>query len=294
MRLNLVGPFVVNSPFGTEIAFKKGLELIGHEVNAVDPNLPDQIFWDNVDATIVFKTAKEYNAMIPHLGGIKIVYQPDDFRFPHIRQMMHEMRDYCDFALSFDDTSAAAIVESGYQHARSLLVTADPDLYKKMPSVTKDLDFVFVGSLSGDSCHASRLKMLKILQAAGFKVAYVYGLYDIPKIVELYNRAKVVLNHATDVGQQFGTGYGYQCRHFETGFSGACLLTNTELGERKIQSIVRFSDEQMLIERAKELLDSCELRESYADNLYQEMNDFHRPEHRAAEITAFIEECRLR
>lgn len=290
MKINMVGPFVVNSPFGTEIAFRKGLEAIGHEITTIDPNLPNQKFTEDADATIVFKTAKDYNEALWEIGGVKIVYQPDDFRFPHIQEMMKEMSEYCDFALAFDRASAKGIENLGYTLSKELVLTADPDLYRHIDT-PKDIDLCFVGSLSGSPSHKSRVRMIQTLQEAGLKVVYAHDLYNIEQIVQVYNRSKIILNHATDVGQPFGQGYGLQCRHFEAGFTKSCLLSNTVIGDNRLVNFARYDSEETLVSTAKALLTSNIARQTMADNFYRELNARHRPEHRALEIIDFIKEC---
>jgi hypothetical protein len=291
VKINIYGPVIANSPFGTEIAFKKGLEQLGHDVLAIDPNFTGQHVRHNVDASIVFKTAKDYTDDVKRSSGVKIVYQPDDFRFPHIQQMMAEMRDVCDFALAFDETSAGGIKALGYKLAKEMIVTADPDLYRPLAGMKKDIDFVFIGSLGDPRAHASRRKMIQVLLNEGFQVVYHSDLYDTQKIVELYNRAHVVLNHATDVGQTFGSGFGYQCRHFEAGMTGACLLSSMESGKRVLFNVARFTSEDDLVALAHAFQSNRKHAADLGKAFREELFKRHLPVHRAAEMTQFIAEC---
>lgn len=302
MRINLVGSFVRNYPFGTELAFLKGLNRINdrceYAISVIDPSTQDRQ-WDlDADVTLVFKCLEgEPLEELGRCGGKKVIYQPDDIRFPFIRQLMVDMRKHCDYALAFD-TEAARVAkeELGYLDAERLLVTADDELYRPMPELEKDLDFVFVGSLSNPSAHRSRNRMIQVLGESGFKVAYASDLYDPQKIVEYYNRAKVVLNHATDIDQSFGSGYGYQCRHFEAGFTRSCLLSNAVFGEsrfhlsydRTLKYFAMYRNEKELIGWARLLLNGIGLREELADKLYGELMESHKPEHRAMQLIEFF------
>ena len=133
MKIQMIGAFIRNAPYGTEIAFKKGFDRIGgHEVNVIDPSQPNQKWELNPDATLVFKYIEQpaQMEMLGNVSGHKIVYQPDDLRFPHIKQMMTEMRQHCDNALTFDDDGAELALSYGYKAAQKFLLTADNDLYK--------------------------------------------------------------------------------------------------------------------------------------------------------------------
>lgn len=298
MKANIVGAFKRNAPFGTEIAFSKGLQQLGVEVNEVDPSYEGESFATDVDFTLVFKWLEgDYAEELKTIDGVKIVYQPDDSRFPHIRSMMSQMRSLCDYAFTFDLYGAQLAEKLGYLKSQQLLLTADPDLYRPLPNVKKDIDFCFVGSLTGGPSHQGRAKMISLLLAAGMNVAYTSDLYDLPKLVELYNRSKVVLNHATDIGQKFGTGYGYQCRHFEAGMTRACVLSNEvldeeQLGEQKLENFVRYRDERTLIQLASGLVSKTAEFNNYTDRmasaLYDEIRLRHLPIHRAEEIVDFV------
>jgi spore maturation protein CgeB len=291
MRINLVGSFIRNAPFGTEIAFLKGLQRIGgHQISIIDPSYEDQKWDHGADVTLIFKHLSSYLDDLKKCGGKKVVYQPDDIRFSFIRQLMVEMRQYCDYALAFD-TEAARVSkdELGYLDAERLLVTADDELYRPIPDIDKDLDFVFIGSLSNPTAHRSRNKMIQVLGENGFKVAYASDLYDTNKIVEYYNRAKVVLNHATDIDQSFGSGYGYQCRHFEAGFTKSCLLSNLVIGgDNTLRWFAMYRNERELISYARFLLYSEPNRQDLAERFYVELQANHKPEHRAIQMLDFF------
>lgn len=294
MRINLVGAFIRNKPFGTEIAFKKGFDRLGeHLVNCIDTSYPNQVWDYEADATVVFKWMENYWGDLALCKGKKIVYQPDDLRFPHIKQMMQDMRKYCDFAFTFDDDGALLAREYGYAKAERLLLTADDELYRPLPEVEKDIDVSFVGSLTGGANHRSRVRMCQIVGSMpGVKAKFVSDLYDIEELNRIYNRSKIVLNHATDVGQNFGWGYGYQCRHFEAGFTRSCVLSNfigNEAGSKDgIKSFWFFSNEQDLQDQVRYLLGNAEHRVTLAHELYSELMAKHRPEHRAKQMVEFI------
>lgn len=290
MRINLVGAFIRNAPFGTEIAFKKGFQALGgHLVNCIDTSYPGQVWDMEADVTIVFKWMEAYWMDLQLCKGKKIVYQPDDIRFPHIRKMMADMRSYCDYALTYDEEAAKIAGSLGYKKSQKLLLTADPDLYRHLPGTKKDIDVCFVGSLTGGPNHQSRMKMCQIASSLGLKTKFTTDLYDIDEIVRIYNRSKIVLNHATDVGQPFGSGYGLQCRHFEAGFTKACVLSNYIINDDgAVKNFPLFGDVRTLVEQIKELISDDSLREGYAERLYAELNANHRPEHRAREIVEFL------
>lgn len=298
MKINVVGPVKRNHPFGTEIAFMKGFLRLGHEVAGIDPSETTVPVHVDADFTLIFKTGHQLNPQIrDRINGPKIVYQPDDLRFPHIQELMREMRQYADYALTFDDDGSKELVkpEYGYKSARTLLLTADDELYRPL-GLHRDLDFVFVGSLGGPRAHASRRRMIQVLHGAGFNVHFE-ETYDIQRIVELYNRAKVVVNHATDVGQEFGTGYGYQCRHFEVGMTKTCLLSNRTIGkptprqsaECELDGWWDYESERQLVEAARMLMERPSFREELAQDLYDDIRRRHMPEHRAQQVIDFVE-----
>jgi spore maturation protein CgeB len=289
MIINMVGAFIRNNPFGTEIAFKKGFEQIpGCIVNTVDPSRLDQNFIEDADFSIVFKSLPKYREEFSRIKGLKIVYQPDDSRFPHIQFMMKDMLNFCTHALTFDNDGANIALSLGYKKSKTLLLTADPDLYKFIPNTEKSIDFCFIGSMSSNVHHKSRIEMVKLLKNAGFSVRVEKDLFDIEKVVKLYNSSKIVLNHATDIGQSFGEGFGYQCRHFEAGFSKACLLSNNVLNEKRLFNFASFKDKYSLLNQARFLLQNSEEREQMAIDFYEEIIDNHLPVHRAKEILEFV------
>lgn len=290
MKINVVGPVIANSPFGTEIAFVKGFRRLGHEVETIDPNYPNPVYHSNPDFTLIFKTGHSYNDMLAKLPGPKIVYQPDDLRFVHIQQLMKEMRKVADYALTFDDDGAREVTKDayGYKAAQTLLLTADDELYRPL-GFQRDLDFVFVGSLGGHREHASRRKMIQLLSGAGYRVTWADGMYDMKKLVEAYNRAKVVLNHATDVGQPFAQGFGYQCRHFEVGMTKTCLLSNSLIGTtHRLDGWQEYVNEGDLLLQARILLENADRRNILAEDFFHQIRQKHMPEHRAAEVIQFV------
>lgn len=291
MRINLVGAFVRNYPFGTEIAFKKGFERIGgHELFLYDPSRPDvTLLCPRADVTVVFKCMDDW-APVDSCDGYKVVYQPDDLRYPHIKKLMAEARLHCDYALTYDDEAARLCKsEFGYLDSEKLLLTADDDLYRPMTTMAKTVDFSFVGNLSHPTNHASRRKVLQVLGNAGYKVGYLDGVYDINQISQVYNSSKIVVNHATDVGQPFGAGYGYQCRHFEVGMTKSCLLTNKVTDDDKsLDGYITFSCEEELLEMAEDLLGNEKKRVQAAENLYYNIQDSHLPQHRAVQMHNFF------
>jgi spore maturation protein CgeB len=297
MRLNLVGPFIVNYPVGTEIAFSKGLKEIGHEVIAVDPYIDKEMVGlrNDADVTVVFKSCAGAEKYLSSLRHPIVVYQPDDARFPHIRQMMLEMRKYSNLFLSFDQHGADVAKTMGYRAAETLLLTADPDLYSPSPDpVQRDVDISFVGSLGDPVAHASRMKMCRMVEAEadkrGWKVAFGQS-QNMPMVIDIYRRSKIVLNHATDVGQAFGFGFGLQCRHFEVGMTKTCLLSNRRLGlgEDVLETMpfIPFDDEYSLISQINYLLETGDW-EKHGQHLYEYIQAGHTPAHRAQELVDFI------
>lgn len=296
MIINMIGSFVRNHPFGSEIAFAKGLKQIGVAVNTWDPSRQDQPEWEpDADATIMFKdhgyVARSVMADAKAAGSMTIEYQPDDIRAPGIEGMMRDLLPYCDYAFTFDDRGAREAVNMGYDAAMPLLVTADPDVYYPIDELDKDIDLCFVGSMSNSKMHASRSKMIKLLKSHGLNV-HAETTFDAARINELYNRSKVVLNHATDVGQGFGKGYGYQCRHFEVGFTYTCLLSNVVIANADDggpHDFCIFYDETSLIRWADYLLEDDRLRSEFASLSYMSMCREHSPERRAEQIVEFVE-----
>ena len=291
MRWNIVGAFIRNNPFGTEIAFRKGLERIGETVTVIDPSYPGQTFDGSPDVTLIFKWLEPgiYRHIVQGLPGKKIVYQVDDLRFDHIKTMMIAMRDTCDHALTFDDDGASLARQYGYKSAQRLLLTADNQLYRPIPGMVRNIDVSFVGSLSSGYNHRSRMRMLEIVRGMGLKMLVANELFDIPKINQIYNQSKIVLNHATDVGQPFGHGYGYQCRHFEAGFAGACVLSNKIDNDDALNNIVTFDSEQNLVEQIQRILTGWDAYYSdHGDALHAELTTCHTPEIRAQEMLQFV------
>lgn len=293
MILNLIGPFVVNAPFGTEIAFAKGLRRIGHSVVEVDPNVDktmDGLDW-RADATVVFKSCCGAEQSLTRLNGPVVVYQPDDARFDHIRGMIASMRLYSDLFLSFDSFGVVVAKTMGYRAAETLLLTADDELYSPSPEqIERDIDVSFIGSLGDPVAHASRRKMIEIVRREaprrGWKT-WFGQTQDLDQLVDVYRRSKVVLNHATDVGQKFGTGFGLQCRHFEVAMTRTCLFSNETLNEVPL-GFSRFDSEQMLVAGLDHLLISGQW-EGEGRDLYTRVMAAHRPEHRAQQLVSFIE-----
>lgn len=294
MRLNLIGPFTVNAPFGTEIAFAKGLRRMGHEVVEVDPNICGELPDPRADATVVFKSCVgREEEMLRHLSHPIVVYQPDDARFPHIRRMIRQMGQYSDLLLSFDDHGADVAMQYGYRAAETLLLTADDELYCPPPApIERDIDVSFIGSLGDPVAHASRRRMCEIVQTEadrrGWKTCFGTTQH-VPTIVDVYRRSKVVLNHATDVGQRFGTGFGLQCRHFEVGMTGTPLVSNSLLNRQYgLLSIpfISFDDERSLIESIEVCHDNVAV---FSDLMFTAMQKEHLPQFRAAQLIDFIQ-----
>ena len=293
MKINLVGAFIRNAPFGTEIAFRKGFERLGgHDISVWDPSsLACALPRKDADVTVVFKCLDDW-APVDRCSGKKVVYQPDDMRYPHIKELMREARKHCDYALTYDDEATRLCkTDFGFKDAERLLLTADDEIYKPMLNMAKPIDFCFVGNMSHPTNHVSRRRVLKVLTDVGYKVGFADGLFDVNRIVELYNSSKVVVNHATDVGQPFGSGYGYQCRHFEVGLTRTCLLSNYVIDDDySLDSFLDFDDEKSLLEQAKMLMDNDGDVQSYwANLLYKEIKHRHLPQHRAEQMHTFFQ-----
>lgn len=316
MIINMVGPFTVNAPFGTEIAFKKGLEMAGADVFTWDPNLfdgPGVSLSATADATIVFKScvgredelARWRRDTVKFKDEPYILYQPDDMRFEHIRQMAVDMRLYCDYFLSFDDGSAQIAQTMGYQNCQKMLVTADPAVYHPTPVCPgrekhKPIDVCFIGSMGDPVAHASRRRMVQIARELGMKhgwhTVFKEDIRDPETIRQLYVQSKVVINHATDVGQGFGLGYGLQCRHFEVALTRTCLLSNRMAGMDVLQHppFEIFRDETSFKMKLKDLVNDKESRDDVADDLVSWMQIGHLPIHRGIQLMRYIEEIRAR
>jgi hypothetical protein len=295
MKLNLVGPFIVNFPLGTEIAFSKGLKQLGHEVFEVDPNIDVQMVGlrNDADVTVVFKSCVGSEKYLKGLNGPIVVYQPDDARFQHIRSMMVEMKKYSDLFLSFDDYGTVVAKSMGYKSAETLLLTADPELYSPDDSLIRDIDISFIGSLGDPVAHASRRKMISIVEShaklRGWRTAFGQT-QDMPVLVDIYRRSKIVLNHATDVGQAFGHGFGLQCRHFEVGMTSSCLLSNTILGASETANsmpFLKFDSEDSLMTKIEYLLESGAWAD-LGEEMFKNMQSNHMPVKRSQELVDFI------
>lgn len=309
MIINLVGPFIVNAPFGTEIAFAKGLRRIGQTVIECDPNLDAGLtaLREDAHATIVFKSCVGNELALNRLVGkhLIIVYQPDDARFPHIQNMVRQMRPYADLFLSFDQYGTDFALGAGYRAAQTLLLTADDELYCPSPNdIERDIDVSFIGSMGDPVAHASRRRMCEIVEDEGKRRGWktVFGsTQDIPTILNIYRRSKIVLNHATDVGQPFGEGYGIQCRHFEVGMTRTCLISNSRplsFLMNHLSSPYDFFSEETLIRNVNVVLThsitglgsdvDIPLYEALGIDLYNEIRNSHLPEHRAKQLVDFI------
>jgi hypothetical protein len=291
MKINLVGAFIRNYPFGTEIAFAKGFQRRRHEVFTFDPSRPREGngLCEDADVTVVFKTMDDWSP-VDKCRGKKIVYQPDDIRYPHIKILMQDARNHCDYALTYDRTASHICKsELGFLDSERLLLTADDDIYRPQDTMAKTIDFCFVGNLSHPVNHKSRRRVLGVLGNAGYKVGYLDAEYDVGKIVQIYNSSKVVVNHATDVGQPFGSGYGYQCRHFEVGLTKTCLLSNLVIDDdMSLGHFLKFRDEATLLQMAKWLTNGENHRQHWANELYEEIKRKHLPQHRAEQMEYFF------
>lgn len=295
MKINVVGPFQVNAPFATEIAFSKGLRQIGHEVVEFDPNVDSPDVMDRqADFTLVFKNALQHNDRLLGLKNV-VLYQPDDLRFPHIQAMVSEMRRYSDHLITFRKIPEAEIDvryflrQIGFKSTSPLAVTADPDIYYP-EEVEKDVDFCFVGSMGDMRCHWQRHSMVEMLRIKGYKVLYGQT-QDLDEIRRAYNRSKVVINHASDNQLPFGLGYGYQCRHFEVGLTRGCLLSNQVLDDdpQFIENFVRFGGDQEFRELADMLIADDEWRDIMSSKLYDEVMERHSPAVRARQLVEILE-----
>ncbi len=296
MRLNIVGPFRVNAPFATEIAFAKGLRARGHDVIEFDPNVDHPDLLDRTaDFTLVFKTALDHNRHLVSMPNV-VLYQPDDLRFPHIRAMVSEMRRYSDHLITFRELTEQSdrdvlyfLAEQGFSSLSHLPVTADPDIYYP-EDIERDIQFCFVGSLGDPACHWQRHRMVELLRSRGHQVMFGQT-NDVNEIRRIYCRSRVVINHASDSQLPFGLGFGYQCRHFEVAMTRSVLLSNDVLHDTDpplIQNFCRFSNEEEFLDRAERLLDYV-----YADDaaaaLYNEVMSEHSPYVRAGQLVSILE-----
>jgi len=204
------------------------------------------------------------------------------------------MRGFADLFLSFDDHGSTVAKSMGYRAAETLLLTADPELYCPSPEpIERDIDVSFIGSLGDHVAHASRRRMCQIVHqegsTRGWNMVFAQSQH-IPTVLDIYRRSKVVLNHATDVGQSFGTGFGLQCRHFEVGMTETCLLSNSVIGhpDKFGLQFAGFGDEYGLKEMIKMLVDEGGWK-ALGTPLYNTIRLFHMPENRAAQLVDFIE-----
>ncbi len=296
MIINVVGPFEVNAPFATEIAFAKGLRGIGHTVVEFDPNTDNPDVMDrSADTTIVFKSALTHNDSLRGLRNV-VLFQPDDPRFPHIQGMLDEMRPYTNKLLLFRSLRPGAPEDHAPFAGRdwrigSISVTADPELYRPLER-PKVIDFCFIGSLSDPRCHWQRHEMIGWLADRGYRV-HAEHTRDMARMMELINSSRVVLNHSAEPGElTFGKGLGYQCRHFEVGFAGGCLLSNRVLvGSHSppVQGFCEFDSWADFREKAVWLIENELARAHYARSLAVDVFVNHRPTLRAKELISTLE-----
>ena len=258
MRLNLVsGGWTRNSPWGTEHAFAKYLQADGHTVTRVHTGETDFSFDRDADVSVCFKDVKDRVAdELLKFRGVKVVFQPDDIRFPDTREDMSYMRQLCDHALVFEpDGIGVATDELGYKRVARVMIPVDADIYRPNVNFAKVFDVCFVGNMSREPRHASRWKMRRIIAEELPNVRSVFMTqFGVSVINQWYNQSRIVLHHATDVGQEFGTGYGYQSRHFEAGYSGACVLSNEVLNEERMPGLNVFTSERDLVSQVRRLL----------------------------------------
>jgi hypothetical protein len=251
VRINLVGPFYRNAPFGTECAFASGLIQEGHSVVCHEPgNFLSEPLDPAADATVFFKWVPEQTHSFKE-GGLRVIYQPDNLEFEHIRQLMSTARDHgVTHALTFYDTGCALARDMGFVAAEKLMLTADPDVYfhdadHKMYAAS------FVGGLGHGPEHVSRQRMVRAARLILGDKFLCTTTFDIPTIRHIYSHSRVVLHHATDVGQPFGHGLGLQCRHFEAALCGIPVLSNVVWQERPdvLQGLDTFSSMEELGEK---------------------------------------------
>lgn len=226
MRINLVGPFFRNSPFGTECAFAKGLSLEGHSVVRHEPgNILSEPLDEDADATVFFKWVPEQTYDFVG-GGVRVIYQPDNLEFHHIEQLMltalsHDVRH----ALTFYDSGCFLARRLGFSGVAKLMLTADPDLYFH-DGTHKRYAACFIGGMGHGPEHVSRQRMARAARLILGDRFFCATTFDTNVIREVYSQSMVVLHHATDVGQSFGRGFGLQCRHFEASFCDVPVLSN--------------------------------------------------------------------
>jgi hypothetical protein len=292
MIINIVGPHIVNSPFATELAFIKGLVEIGHKVVPFDPNVESPDVLDrNADYTLIFKNALSHNDVVCSLGPKVVVYQPDDLRFSHVKNMVSEMRKYSSRLITFRKYKDNFGFIDGLELTQfeELAVTANPDVYYKK-DLEKDIDFCFVGSLGDPASHWQRIRMIDLLSKNGYNT-FACETRDIEFIRNILSRSKVVLNHASDSSLPFGQGYGYQCRHFEAAMAECCLLSNSILDdEYTIENFVRFCSFKDFFEKAIMLIDSGEkYRADIAKSFKEEVMVNHSPKIRAQQLVNILE-----
>lgn len=287
MKLNLIsGGWIRNSPWGTEHAFEKGLLRLNHQVNRVmkggSTSFPD------ADVNVIFKHVETdfdrdelFHSSLPC-----IIYQPDDMRFPHIHEEMKSMVDLCVAAVIFEPDGVKTALEMGFPYATRIMLPVDDEIWRPLP-VPKVLDACFIANFSNEPCHESRRWARDIINEMGLR-SIVMSSFDIPQIVHLYNSSKIVIHHATDVGQGFGFGYGYQSRHFEAGFTGACVLSNAVVNELNIPVMYLYNSPETFRDKIHDILRNEYWRQS-GFRLLATMNNFHKSEHRAQELIDFIE-----
>jgi len=208
---------------------------------------------------------------------------------------MVDMHQYSDLLLSFDEHGARIARDMGYRAAETLLLTADDELYcPSQTPIERDIDVCFIGSMGDPVAHASRIKMCRLVHEEASRRGWktFFGTtQDIPSILEVYRRSKVVLNHATDVGQPFGFGYGYQCRHFEVAMTRTALLSNVVYGapdpaKGRLLPFRTFNSEETLLGSIQDAIHGHEL---FGRWMYDAVMTAHRPNHRAVELIDFLE-----
>lgn len=159
-----------------------------------------------------------------------------------------------------NSSSVAAAKAAGYVHAAYLPHAVDPDVFRPLPGVAKDLDFCFVGlwsrkrqqyieaalELTGNGAVYGPKWLRKTFRNARLrrlvKGRYIGG----EALVRLYNRTKVVIN-VTEWGAAGGAQRsGMTMRLFEVPATRTLLLTDRsadiELAIRPGEHVAAFDD----------------------------------------------------
>ena len=196
---------------------------------------------------------KTINWIKEELGAITALWFPDDPRF--FNSLVKYIAPSYDYVFTASERAIGMYKEIGCEKVEFLPFACEPAIHKNLNIKNKIIDVVFVGTYT-----RRRSKLIKALEKAGINVE-VYGPYwkyfrrnnNIhegvygPKMVEVFNSAKIVLNIHVESDLPFKVNM----RTFEAAGCGSFQLTDYAYGMEKLfkinEEIVTYSDVTELI-----------------------------------------------